>query len=158
MHYFIGLTRFLSSKEQIPKGLGQPGKLGTEWAGGTAWQWRVSGGLRREKHMKFDLLHGWAQGCLCPRQSNLKYFLDLPLTVASLSKCPDLLSLPQAPPLGQISLGCFLSSPGYFQGQFSRRWSACDSTFFLAPHLNQVLREPGYSKLLNSLSRGKLLA
>lgn len=33
MHYFIGLTRFLSSKKQILKELGQPGKFGIEWAG-----------------------------------------------------------------------------------------------------------------------------
>lgn len=33
MHYFIGLTRFLSSKEQILQELGQPGKFGIEWVG-----------------------------------------------------------------------------------------------------------------------------
>lgn len=58
---------------------------------------------------EFYLLHKYARGCLCLRQSNEKCLLGLFLYFASLSYCPDLLSLLQPPPTYQELLGFFFS-------------------------------------------------
>ena len=79
MHYFIRLATFLPFREQIPKGLRQSHKFGTEWPGNSM----VVAGLRCPRERKTQEI--WPTSQLCsglpqPQTKQWKMFSWPPLT------------------------------------------------------------------------------